>query len=140
MINKIFTVILEHYKITCVVCIVFANAALFTMGIFKSFNFLWYLSFLIFTVFSALCFSLILMTWAEKKIIYKILFQIIFYTLAVCLALILDAEQPIIDQLFAKSRFTLFVLVFMTILLMINLSVAFGYSIQCMKLMWNKFK
>lgn len=93
-----------------------------------------------FTALSALSLSVYLMEIVEKKPKYKIYFQLLFYTLLIILYLALNTYQSVLDQKFFPRSLVMFVVVFFTMLLMVNLRVVVGYSFENIKMLWKRRK
>jgi hypothetical protein len=132
--------LLEHPKTAFVLCFAIANLSLWTIGVIKSYEVLWVLGFIIFTALSAVFLSVWLIEFVEKKQSYKIYFQLFFYGLLFILYLLLNKYGMHGEQSFYAQRIIMFLVVFLAMLLMLNLRTAFGYSLEIIKLFWQKNK
>ncbi len=140
MMAQLFYKLLEQPKKAFIFCLIIANLCLWTIGFIKGFEVLWVLGFLFFTAFSAFFMSLALVDTVEKKFSYKIYFQLFFYGLLFILYLALNKYKTLSEQNFYTQRIFMFLVVFLTMLLMLNLRTTLGYSFENIKLLWRKYR
>lgn len=138
--NDLIYKLIERPKTVFILCGCVANLSLWAISHIKSFSILWVLGFFVFTAFSALSLSVYLMEIVEKKPRYKIYFQLLFYTLLIILYLALNTYKSVLDQKFFPRSLVMFVVVFFTMLLMVNLRVVVGYSFENIKMLWKRRK
>ncbi|MCU4493269.1 hypothetical protein KTI63_12405 [Acinetobacter guillouiae] len=138
--NDLIYKLIERPKTAFILCGCVANLSLWAIGHIKSFSILWVLGFFVFTALSALSLSVYLMEIVEKKPRYKIYFQLLFYTLLIILYLALNTYKSVLDQKFFPRSLVMSVIVFFTMLLMMNLRVVVGYSFENIKMLWKRPK
>lgn len=93
-----------------------------------------------FTAFSAFFLSLALADTVEKKFSYKIYFQSFFYGLLFILYLASNKYKMLGEQSFYAQRIVMFLAVFFTMLIMLNLRATLGYSFESIKFLWRKYR
>ncbi|WP_335956867.1 hypothetical protein [Acinetobacter bereziniae] len=140
MMAELFYKLLEQPKKAFIFCLIIANLCLWAIGFIKGFEVLWVIGFLFFTAFSAFFMSLVLADTVEKKFSYKIYFQLFFYGLFFILYLALNKYKTLGEQNFYTQRIFMFLVVFLTMLLMLNLRATLGYSFESIKLLWRKYR
>lgn len=138
--TNLFLKCLEQPKKAFVFCLMIANLCVWAIGLIKGFEVLWVLGFLFFTAFSAFFMSLALDDIVEKKFNYKIYFQLFFYGLLFILYMALNKYKMLGEQSFYAQRIVMFLVVFFTMLIMLNLRATLGYSLETIKLLWRKHK
>lgn len=137
---QLFYKLLEQPKKAFIFCLIIANLCLWAIGFIKGFEILWVLGFLFFTAFSAFFLSLALVDTVEKKFSYKIYFQLFFYGLLFILYLALNKYKTLGEQSFYAQRIVMFLAVFFTMLIMLNLRATLGYSFESIKFLWRKYR
>lgn len=137
---QLFYKLLEQPRKAFIFCLIIANLCLWAIGFIKGVEVLWVLGFLFFTAFSAFFMSLALADIVEKKFSYKIYFQLFFYGLLFILYMALNKYKMLGEQSFYAQRIVMFLVVFFTMLLMLNLRATLGYSFESIKLLWRKYR
>ncbi|WP_171521646.1 hypothetical protein [Acinetobacter bereziniae] len=137
---QLFYKLLEQPKKAFIFCLIIANLCLWAIGFIKGVEVLWVLGFLFFTAFSAFFMSLALADIVEKKFSYKIYFQLFFYGLLFILYMALNKYKMLGEQSFYAQRIVMFLVVFFTMLLMLNLRATLSYSFESIKLLWRKYR
>ncbi|WP_262468559.1 hypothetical protein [Acinetobacter bereziniae] len=140
MMAQLFYKLLEQPKKAFIFCLIIANLCLWAIGFIKGVEVLWVLGFLFFTAFSAFFMSLALADIVEKKFSYKIYFQLFFYGLLFIIYMALNKYKMLGEQSFYAQRIVMFLVVFFTMLLMLNLRATLGYSFESIKLLWRKYR
>lgn len=138
--NDLIYKFIERPKTAFILCGCVANLSLWAISHIKSFSILWVICFFVFTAFSALFLSVYLMEFVEKKTRYKIYFQLLFHILLIILYLALNTYKSVLDQKFLPQSLVMSVIVFFTMLLMMNLRVVVGYSFEHIKMLWKRPK
>jgi hypothetical protein len=137
---QLFYKLLEQPKKAFIFCLIIANLCLWAIGFIKGVEVLCVLGFLFFTAFSAFFMSLALADIVEKKFSYKIYFQLFFYGLLFILYMALNKYKMLGEQSFYAQRIVMFLVVFFTMLLMLNLRATLSYSFESIKLLWRKYR
>ena len=138
--NDLIYKFIERPKTAFILCRCVANLSLWAISHIKNFSILWVICFFVFTAFSALFLSVYLMEFVVKKPRYKIYFQLLFYILLIILYLALNTYKSVLDQKFLPQSLVMSVIVFFTMLLMMNLRVVVGYSFEHIKMLWKRPK
>lgn len=127
--NDLIYKLIERPKTAFILCACVANLSLWAISHIKSFS-----------IFCIGFVCIYLMEIVEKKPRYKIYFQLLFYTLLIILYLALNTYKSVLDQKFFPRSLVMFVVVFFTMLLMVNLRVMVGYSFENIKMLWKRRK